>query len=86
MDYDEYDTIRRVCPHRNPGSVPTGICPHRNQHRNQEEGEVITLLQFMESMFELGFLDVSDMRWKTPPKTFRKSALHILKCSPSSTP
>ena len=28
----------------------------------------------MESMFELGFLDVSDMRWRTPTKTFRKSA------------
>ena len=30
---------------------------------NQVEGEVITLLQLMESMFDLGFLDVSDMRW-----------------------
>ena len=30
---------------------------------NQVGGEVITLLQLMESMFELGFLDVSDMRW-----------------------
>ena len=39
---------------------------------NQVEGEVITLLQLMESMFELGFLDVSDMRWRTPTKTFRK--------------
>ena len=36
------------------------------------EGEVLTLLQLMESMFELGFLDVSDMRWRTPTKTFRK--------------
>ena len=39
---------------------------------NQVEGEVITLLQLMESMFELGFLDVSDMRWRPPTKTFRK--------------
>ena len=39
---------------------------------NQVEGKVITLLQLMESMFELGFLDVSDMRWRTPTKTFRK--------------
>ena len=29
-------------------------------------------LQLMESMFELGFLDVSDMRWRAPTKTFRK--------------
>ena len=36
------------------------------------EGKVITLLQLMESMFELGFLDVSDMRWRAPTKTFRK--------------
>ena len=27
---------------------------------NQVEGEVIALLQLMEAMFELGFLDVSD--------------------------
>ena len=53
---------------------------------NQVEGEVITLLQLMETLFELGFLDVSDMRWRTPTKTIRKSTLHILKCSPSSTP
>ena len=40
---------------------------------NQADGEVITLLQLMESMFDLGFLDVSDMRWRTPTKTFRKN-------------
>ncbi len=34
----------------------------------QADGEAITLLQLMESMFELGFLDVSDMRWRTPTK------------------
>ena len=39
---------------------------------NQTEGEIITLLQLMESMFELGFLDVSDMRWRVVPKTFHK--------------
>ena len=39
----------------------------------QAEGEAITLLQLMESMFELGFLDVSDMRWRTPTKIFRKN-------------
>ena len=35
---------------------------HSYDAANQVEGEVITLLQLMESMFELGFLDVSDMR------------------------
>jgi len=40
--------------------------------RPSKEGEVITLLQLMEPMFELGFLDVSDMRWRAPTKTFRK--------------
>ena len=34
----------------------------------QADGEAITLLQLMESMFELGFLDVSDMRWRTPTR------------------
>ena len=39
---------------------------------NQMECEVIALVQLMESMFGLGFLDVSDMRWRTPTKTFRQ--------------
>ncbi len=39
---------------------------------SQADGEVITLLQLMESMFDLGFLDVSDMRWRTPTKTSRQ--------------
>ena len=39
---------------------------------NQTDGDVITLLQLMESMFELGFLDVFDMRWRVATKTFRK--------------
>ena len=40
---------------------------------SQADGEIITLLQLMKSMFDLGFLDVSDMRWRTPTKTFRKN-------------
>ena len=40
---------------------------------NQVDEEVITLQQLVVSMFELGFLDVSDMRWRTPTKTFRKN-------------
>ena len=40
---------------------------------SQTDGEIITLLQLMKSMFELGFLDVSDMRWRAPTKTFRKN-------------
>ena len=39
---------------------------------NQTDGDVITLLQLMESMFELGFLDVFDMRWRVATKTFRE--------------
>ena len=40
---------------------------------NQVDEEVITMQQLVVSMFELGFLDVSDMRWRTPTKTFRKN-------------
>ena len=40
--------------------------------RGLVEGEAVTLLQPVESMFELGFLEVSDMRWRAPTKTFRK--------------
>ena len=40
---------------------------------NQVDEEVISLLQLMGLMFDLGFLDVSDMRWRTPTKTFRKN-------------
>ena len=37
---------------------------------NQVDREVITLMQLIESMFELGFLDVFDMRWRMATKTF----------------
>ena len=40
--------------------------------RGLVDDEAVTLLQLMESMFELGFLDVSDMRWRVATKTFRK--------------
>ena len=39
---------------------------------NQGGGEVITLLKLIEPMFDWGFLDVSDMRWRVPTKTFCK--------------
>jgi hypothetical protein len=39
---------------------------------NQAGGEVITLLQLMESMFDVGFLDVSDRRWRMPMKASRQ--------------
>ena len=39
----------------------------------QTDVDAITLLQLMESMFELGFPEVSDMRWRTPTKIFRKN-------------
>ena len=41
---------------------------------NQMEGDVSTLSQLIESMFELGILDVSDMRWRVATKTFRKKS------------
>ena len=45
---------------------------YQNGQWSIEPTKVDRLLQLMESMFELGFLDVSDMRWRTPTKTFRK--------------
>ena len=40
---------------------------------SEPEIVAILLLQLMEPMFELGFLDVPDMRWRVATKTFRKS-------------
>ena len=37
---------------------------YRIDAANQTEGDVITLLQFMESILELGFPDVSDIRMR----------------------
>ncbi len=81
---EKITTVRRRIRHRlartaNP-PIPDDQVIHRSRKTraafydaaNQVEREVITLLQLMESMFELGFLDVSDMRWRTPTKTFRK--------------
>ena len=34
--------------------------------------KILDLLQLMGSMFELGLLYVSDMRWRVATKTFRK--------------
>ena len=81
---EKITTVRRRIRHRlaraaNP-PIPDDQVIHRSRKTraafydaaNQVEGEVITLLQVMESMFELGFLDVSDMRWRAPTKTFRK--------------
>ena len=60
--------------------IPDGQVIHRSRKTraafydaaSQTDGEVIPLLQLMKSMFELGFLYVSDMRWRAPTKTFRK--------------
>ena len=54
-----------------------GVCMTRIRNlnvadANQTEGDVLTLLQLMESMFELSFLDMSDMRWRVATQTFRK--------------
>ena len=81
---DKITTVRRRIRHRlartaNP-PIPDDQVIHRSRKTraalydtaNQVEGEVITLLPLMESMFDLGFLDVSDMRWRTPTKTSRQ--------------
>ena len=60
--------------------IPDGQVIHRSRKTraafydaaSQTDGEVIPLLQLMKSMFELGFLYVSDMRWRVPTKTFCK--------------
>ena len=77
-------TVRRRVRHRLARAAKPPIPDDRVIHRsrktraaffdaaNQTDGDVITLLQLMESMFELGFLDVSDMRWRVATKTFRK--------------
>ena len=69
-------TVRRRIRHRLARAAGPQIPDEQVIHRsrktraaffdaaNQTDGDVITLLQLMESMFELGFLDVSDMRWR----------------------
>ena len=81
---EKITTVRRRIRHRLARTAKPPIPDNQVIHRsrktraaffdaaNQTEGEVITLLQLMESMFELGFLDVSDMRWRVATKTFRK--------------
>ena len=81
---EKITTVRRRIRHRlaraaNP-SIPDNQVIHRSRKTraaffdatNQTEGDVITLLQLMESMFELGFLVVSDMRWRVATQTFHK--------------
>jgi len=82
---EKVTTVRRRIRHRlartAQPSIPDDKVIHRSRKTraafydaaSQTDGEVVTLLQLMKSMFELGFLDVSDMRWRTPTKTFRKS-------------
>jgi len=81
---EKITTVRRRIRHRlartAQPSIPDDQVIHRSRKTraafydaaSQTDGEVITLLQLMKSMFELGFLDVFDMRWRTPTKTFRK--------------
>ena len=80
---EKITTVRRRIRHRlartAQPSIPDGQVIHRSRKTraafydaaSQTDGEVITLQQLMKSMFELGFLDVSDMRWRAPTKTFR---------------
>ena len=81
---EKITTVRRRIRHRLARTAQPPIPDDQVIHRSrktraafydaacQTDGEVITLLQLMKSMFELGFLDVSDMRWRAPTKTFRK--------------
>ena len=82
---EKITTVRRRIRHRLARTaqppIPDGQVIHRSRKTraafydaaSQTDGEVISLLQLMKSMFELGFLDVSDMRWRAPTKTFRKN-------------
>ena len=79
---EKITTVRRRIRHRlarnSKPPIPDDQVIHRSRKTraaffdaaNQTEGDVITLRQLMESMFELGFLDVSDMRWRVATKTF----------------
>lgn len=81
---EKITTVRRRIRHRLARTaqlpIPDGQVIHRSRKTraaffdaaSQTEGETMTLLQLMKSMFDLGFLDVSDMRWRAPTKTFRK--------------
>ena len=81
---EKITTVRRRIRHILARTAQPPIAEDRVVHRSrktraafydaasQTNGEVITLLQLMKSMFELGCLDVSDMRWRAPTKTFRK--------------
>ena len=79
---EKITTVRRRIRHRlarnSKPPIPDDQVIHRSRKTraaffdaaNQTDGDVITLLQLMESMFEFGFLDVSDMRWRASTKTF----------------
>lgn len=81
---EKITTVRRRIRHRLARAAKPPIPDNQVIHRsrktraaffdaaNQTDGDVITLLQLMESMFELGFLDVLDMRWRVATKTFHK--------------
>ena len=79
---EKITTVRRRIRHRlarnaNP-PIPDDQVIHRSRKTraaffdaaNETDGDIITLLQLMESMFELDFIDVLDMRWRVSTKTF----------------
>ena len=82
---EKITTVRRRIRHRLARMarppIPDDQVIHRSRKTraafydaaSQTDGEVVTLLQLMRSIFELGFIDVSDMRWRTPTKTFHKN-------------
>jgi len=80
VNADDYDRCLTKVEIEKSRAIPDKQVIHRSRKTraaffdaaNQADGEVITLLQLKESMFDLGFLDVSDMRWRTPTKTSRQ--------------
>jgi len=81
---DKVCQIRRRLRHRLARSANAPIPERVKIHRSRKscaaffdahvqlKGGTITLLQLMRSMFELGFLDVSDMRWRGETQTRMK--------------
>lgn len=76
--------VRRRLRHRLARTANQPIADDVHIHRSRKtlaaffdaqthmEGEVLSLLQLMKSMFELEFLEVIDMRWRGQTQTFHK--------------
>ena len=81
---DKICQIRRRIRHRLARNAQSPISEKKKIHRSRKscaaffdahcqlKGGTITLLQLMRSMFELDFLDVTDMRWRCATQTRKK--------------